>query len=214
MRRPGKPGPSLPSALEDGGLLGVMDAGRELERDAELTELVRAAHAAGATQAVLIPAAAVEVDERVRLKCQVPLCANYGRRLLCPPNLPPVAVVREIVRRYREALLLTVRTSLTGSEAEKRRAAHAAALRLHRAVNAVERAALPHFPLAAGFIGGECRLCEECVGPGGTCRHPFEARPAMEGMGMDVVALCRKAGVPLKFPVEDEVTWVGLVLVR
>lgn len=192
----------------------MMDAGRELERDAELAELVRTAYAAGATQAVLIPAAAVVVDERVRLKCQVPLCANYGRRLVCPPNLPPVAVVRQIVERYQEALLLTVRTSLTGSDAEKRQAAHEAALRLHRAVNAVERAALPQFPLAAGFIGGECRLCEECVGPGGTCRHPFEARPAMEGMGMDVVAICRKAGVPLKFPVQDEVTWVGLVLVR
>lgn len=192
----------------------MMDAGRELERDAELAELVRTAYAAGATQAVLIPAAAVVVDERVRFKCQVPLCANYGRRLVCPPNLPPVAVVRQIVERYQEALLLTVRTSLTGSDAEKRQAAHEAALRLHRAVNAVERAALPQFPLAAGFIGGECRLCEECVGPGGTCRHPFEARPAMEGMGMDVVAICRKAGVPLKFPVQDEVTWVGLVLVR
>jgi predicted metal-binding protein len=51
------------------------------------------------------------------------------------------------------------------------------------------------------------------VGPGGTCRHPFEARPSMEGMGMDVVSICRRAGVPLKFPAKDEVTWVGLVLV-
>jgi predicted metal-binding protein len=191
----------------------VTDAGRELERDAELTELVRAAHAAGVTQAVLIPAAAVEVDERVRLKCQVPLCANYGRHLLCPPNLPPVAAVREIAGRYRDAILLAVRTPLTGNDADERRAALEAALRLHRAVNAVERAALPHFPLAAGFIGGACRLCEECVGPGGTCRHPFEARPSMEGMGMDVVSICRRAGVPLKFPAKDEVTWVGLVLV-
>jgi predicted metal-binding protein len=34
----------------------------------------------------------------------------------------------------------------------------------------------------------------------------------MEAMGIDVIATAEKAGLPLTFPIEDKVTWTGLIL--
>ena len=42
----------------------------------------------GASEVRVIKAADVIVDERVRLKCQVPICDSYGKNLMCPPYLP------------------------------------------------------------------------------------------------------------------------------
>ncbi|RLI29107.1 MAG: DUF2284 domain-containing protein, partial [Candidatus Hecatellales archaeon] len=68
------------------------------------------------------------------------------------------------------------------------------------------------FPWALGLIGGYCCLCEECVGPGGKCLHPYEARPSMEALGINVYETCVKAGVPLPSP-EEKVLWTGVLLV-
>ena len=46
------------------------------------------------------------VDERVRLKCQVPLCDDYGLNLMCPPNVMPVSDFVQTLSRYRFAVLL------------------------------------------------------------------------------------------------------------
>ena len=53
---------------------------------------------------------------------------------------------------------------------------------------------------AAAFSGGECVLCDECVGQasGEQCRHPFEARPSMEAVGIDVVATAEAAGLSVE----------------
>jgi predicted metal-binding protein len=34
----------------------------------------------------------------------------------------------------------------------------------------------------------------------------------MEAMGIDVIATAEKAGLPLTFPIENKVTWMGLIL--
>jgi predicted metal-binding protein len=39
----------------------------------------------GATTAKVIPISSIVVDERVRLKCLVPLCDKYNQNLMCPP---------------------------------------------------------------------------------------------------------------------------------
>ena len=72
------------------------------------------------------------------------------------------------------------------------------------------------FYLAAGLIGGDCALCDECVGPqsGERCRHPFEARPSMEAMGIDVLETCRRVGLPLFLSSEKNVRWTGIVLLE
>ena len=50
---------------------------------------------------------------------------------------------------------------------------------------------------ATAYSGGDCVLCDVCVGQGSgePCRHPFAARPSMEAVGIDVVATAEAAGL-------------------
>ncbi len=183
----------------------------------ELRGLEQRARELGAAAARVVPADQVVVDERVRLKCQVPLCPEYGHNLMCPPALPSVSQFQRMVQAYRWGLLVQVRAPLEETPPEGREeAGYRGARQLHRLVQELEREAMSRgLSLAAGFIGGTCRLCARCVGQGSgeACRHPFEARPSMEAMGIDVQATCRRAGLnPGGFPVSEEVIWTGMVL--
>lgn len=199
----------------------------------------------GAYRARAFSARLIAIDERVRLKCQIPLCPHYGRTLTCPPNVPPLEEFVKAVQRYRTALLVQTRSALTGEiaacdreevlkffaspgAAQKEKggektgadkdldAMKIAAIRLHKLVNEVERKAMSMgFPYALGLIGGECMLCQECAGAvsGKSCRRPYEARPSMEGVGIDVIKTSAKAGLPFELPPKQEIVWSGLILI-
>jgi predicted metal-binding protein len=68
-----------------------------------------------------------------------------------------------------------------------------------------------HF--AAGLSATGCLLCDQCVGPGEPCRHPLKARPAMDALGIDVVATAEKAGMQLSFAQNEARSWVWLILI-
>ncbi|MDD5476065.1 MAG: DUF2284 domain-containing protein [Syntrophales bacterium] len=165
----------------------------------------------------LIDIADIVVDERVRLKCRIPLCDSYGRNLMCPPFVPSVEFFRDALSRYEAAFLIQVRAPLPEVAGKDDRAEiYAPAKKLHELVNLAEKWAFERkFRFAAGLIGGCCRLCEECVAVNGgnRCRNPFKARPSMEAMGIDVVETAIKAGLSTSFPISEEVTWTGLLLV-
>jgi predicted metal-binding protein len=168
---------------------------------------------AGATEVRRIPVADIVVDERVRLKCQVPLCDSFGRNFTCPPFLPSVPEFREMLSRYGGAVLVQVSAE---GPFDPREEVFAYARTLHGLMNRAEGIAFAEgFRFAAALIGGCCRLCDECaaVRPGEPCRHPFQARPSMEAMGIDVLATLEKAGLPARFPVRDRVDWTGLLLI-
>ncbi len=170
----------------------------------------------GASSVKLIDVSDIVVDERVRLKCRVPLCDSYGRNLMCPPHVPSVAEFREALKNYSQAILIQVSAELDEKYANvPTEEVFLPAGKLHELVNAGEKEAfILGFRFAAGFIGGCCRLCDECaaVKGGTTCRFPFKARPSMEAMGIDVMATAEKAGMPVYFPIEKRVTWTGLIL--
>ncbi len=192
------------------------------------TDLVNEAKRLGATSAKLISARDIVLDERVRLKCIAPRCENYDRHLLCPPNLMSVSEFRKIIELYNRAVLLQLESDLNSLDRSKsgltgnltkalaRKAPHLDwERRLHEIVNGVERLAFKrgHY-LAAGLIGSDCSLCDECVGIGDVaCRHPFEARPSMQAMGIDVIRTCKNAGLSIVFSSEKNVKWTGLVLI-
>ncbi len=208
-----------------------------------IRKLEQQAEGLGAYRAKVFSARQVVVDERVRAKCQIPLCPHYGRCLTCPPNLPTVEEFRKTLERYDTALLVQMRSSLSGEiekadqeavrqymaapgtpagkKGQEKETLHdldemkIAAIRLHKLVNEVEGTAMSlGFPYALGLIGGECMLCPECVGIGSgkACRRPYEARPSMEGVGIDVYRTCINAGLPFAMPPKTEIIWSGLIL--
>jgi predicted metal-binding protein len=220
-------------------------ADRKSSGAGKIKELEKFALDKGAYRAKGFSAGSVVIDERVRLKCQIPLCPHYGRTLTCPPNVPTVEEFGKALKRYKKALLIQTRSPLSGEmdaydreEVMKYFAAPGtasrskggekteelkdldsmkiAAIRLHKLVNEVEgRAMALGFPYALGLIGGECMLCTECVGAGSArvCRRPYEARPSMEGVGIDCIQTSIRAGLPFDMPPKKEIIWSGLVLI-
>jgi len=187
-----------------------------------MQNLCQEAKRLGASAAAAIPAADIVVDDRTLLKCQVPLCSHYGIDLMCPPNILPASQFREILKCYREAILIKVdiptgdvRMQSGNPEPEYVDAARDARNKLHQIVCSLESQCIEtgHY-FAAGFIGGACPLCDTCVGTksGLPCRHPFKARPAMEAMGIDVMSTVAKAGLHLSFGRNAARSWIGLVL--
>jgi predicted metal-binding protein len=84
-----------------------------------------------------------------------------------------------------------------------------------RLMTALESAAFKMgYRFATAFAGGDCVLCDVCVGKDGeACRHPFEARPSMEAVGIDVVATAEAAGLAIEMPAADKPCWTGLLLI-
>lgn len=68
---------------------------------------------------------------------------------------------------------------------------------------------------ALGLGSGPCQLCAECAFELG-CRHPDEARPAMEACGIDVYATARKHGFTIDVvrSRRDPQHYFGLVLIE
>lgn len=160
----------------------------------------------GASAAAIIPASDVIIDERVRLKCTVPRCLRAGETPNCPPYAPDLELMRRAVSRFSWAILIKcdvkpIENYAPGgkSKAEQRRV-----LSFHRqsseVVCALERQAYKDgYHLAVGFGGGSCKdyLCQGLICQfldSGRCRFPHRARPAMEAVGIDVIALINKVG--------------------
>ena len=218
-----------------------------------IQQMVARARALGAGSAAPLPARAVVVDERVNLKCRVPLCASYGVNLMCPPNTPTAAETRTALARYSDTLVVQLDIPLTqaavdealegmgyaesqapgaaagpadaggnggGTGGNAQTAAYEARLRdsqneFARLMTALEAEAFKMgYRFAAAFAGGDCVLCDVCVGKDGeACRHPFEARPSMEAVGIDVVATAEAAGLAIEMPAADRPCWTGLLLI-
>ncbi|HWQ42259.1 MAG TPA: DUF2284 domain-containing protein [Desulfosporosinus sp.] len=165
----------------------------------------------GAYQAKLVETSVVVIDERVRLKCYVPICEHYDQHLLCPPHTLEVEKFRQLCGQYNKALLVQVKS--TGIEQEELLEAEK---KLHRILNQVESKAMSEgYYLAAGFIASSCKLCPKCVGYHSKlpCRHPFEARSSIEAMGVDIFKTCEQAGIGFQLGISKEVVFTGLALI-
>ena len=206
-----------------------MSGARKLESD--IMSLCRSAEELGASQVLPLLVEDVVVDDRASLKCIAPLCPHYGRDLLCPPNVLPVSEFRDVLGRYHQAILVKVdvpfanRVDSSGTKQggqpqlpckEYEVSLQAGKMKLYEIVAKLEAICLEKgYYFAAGLVAGSCTLCDECVGirSGLPCRHPFQARPSMEAMGIDVMATIERAGLHLSFARETSRSWVGLVLV-
>ena len=184
----------------------------------------------GATQAAIVTTGEIPVDERVTLKCQIPRCFGYGAGAQCPPNTLKPEELREILKKYRFAILfikevhpeVIVRDKATIKERV------AAYQEVYKIVNDLESLAFHdgHY-LAFGFGAGSCRhtFCgqmESCQAmEGKKCRFSLRSRPSMEAVGIDVYKMVARAGWDI-YPIgsgdkpEDipKGTLAGLIIVQ
>lgn len=126
----------------------------------------------------------IHVSDWTDLRCQYG-CDRYGHPH-CPPNSPSPQKTRDVLRDFSHALLLE------GEPPGKM---------FQKQVLAAEREAfLAGFHKAFAYWAGPCVLCDPCAAsvPNGKCCNTRDARPAMEGAGIDVFETVRRAGLNLR----------------
>jgi predicted metal-binding protein len=177
-----------------------MQAGRLAQ---DLERYAQKALELGASQAAVIKAEGIPVDERITLKCQIPRCFGYGAGAHCPPNTLKPAELRDLLQKYHWAVLFTldVPPEVIAREKTTIKERVAAFQKIYKMVSAVESLAFydGHY-LAFGFGAGSCRhtFCgqqESCAAmEGKRCRFSLIARPSMEAVGIDVYQLVARQG--------------------
>ena len=155
----------------------------------------------GVVGARLIPAAEVVFDPRTILKCMYG-CTGWNNSWVCPSapgGLRPWEA-EPVFRRYRAAVLI---------HTHDKNASQKASLALE------SKAFVDGYYFA--FSLSDCSLCQECTYRSGEpCRFPKQARPAAQGVGIDVFATVHRLGLPLKTLAgeDEEQNWYSLVFIE
>jgi len=148
------------------------------------TRLIARIKTMGFGQVLPMATETIHVSDWTDLRCQYG-CDRYGHPH-CPPNTPSPQKTRDVLRDFSHALLLEGEPP--GRIFQKK-------------VLAAEREAfLAGFHKAFAYWAGPCVLCDTCAAstPNGKCCNTRDARPAMEGAGIDVFETVRRAGLDLR----------------
>lgn len=158
----------------------------------------------GASDAEIITADMVVMDERVRAKCMFPKCSSYGLSAHCPPYTPELTEMKKIINKYQYAILIRVDAPIedvAGPIAKETGTWKKYGIKRNKIIGKLEAAAFSDaYHFALGFGGGSCKtyFCKDkdcsALKPGQACRAPLKARPSMEAVGMDVFTMAAKVG--------------------
>ena len=167
----------------------------------------------GCSRAELLLAKDIIVDERVRMKCRLNACGQYGQNLLCPPNVLPLEKTRSMLEKYSFVMIMQLTRPVLDDnyrqvfDDQKRQFGH-------HIIDLEQEAFHRGFMFAVGLAAGHCDICPACAAKEGksVCRNPATARPSMEALGMDVAATCRQVAFPTGF-IKGEVTLTGMLLI-
>jgi len=156
----------------------------------------------GVSDARLIDADRIRVEDALAKICKDPGCPGYGQGANCPPHVMQPVAFRRLLRDYPRAMVfkfdVPTEVLLGDGRFEVSRIVHESAANLERHALACGYAA------ARGLAAGSCRRifcpeekhCRVLEGDGG-CRHPDAARPSISGLGVNFFELSRTVGWPI-----------------
>jgi predicted metal-binding protein len=156
----------------------------------------------GAKDSKIITTDTIPIDERVAMKCRIPVCFGYGTSVNCPPHTITPSELRGAIKKYRYAVFfkLEVQPEVIVRNRETILERAGAYKKVFEIVNAIESMAFydGHY-LAIGFAAGSCKstYCYkvECSAlKGERCRHELRIRPSMEAVGIDAYKLATIVG--------------------
>ena len=175
----------------------------DAQLSADLERYKQKAFDLGASNASIVRADQIPVDDRIPMKCQIPRCFGYGAGAQCPPNTMKPSELKEHLKKYEWAVFfikdiapeVIVRDKATIKDRVE------AYQQMYTMVSEIESAAFydGHY-LAFGLASGSCRhtFCgqmPDCQAlKGDKCRFPLKSRPSMEAVGIDVYKMVALAG--------------------
>lgn len=155
----------------------------------------------------------IEVEERVRLKCMIPPCPNYGRSKFCPPNLPDLNFIRAALAKYQGGLIVVL-TIPYNEEVIAEIKQNKPQNELMKILGECEKVACEQVNhLSFALTVGGCKLCKECAPAGEPCRYPLQAHPGITGFGIDITTVARKLGIKVEWPVKSNVNFLGMLFI-
>ena len=184
----------------------------------------------GATDAKIITTDKIIIDERVRMKCLVPICRSYGTNPHCPPNAPELEAIRKTVNNFKYAIFYMLKLppeEIAGPEAKEKKLSLPSQITNWEIATKLESEAFyDGYYLAMGFAGGPCNIvyCPDrrctVMAAQRACPNALFVRPSMEGSGMDCYLMATKVGWDI-YPIGGGVspsevpfgTKLGLVLI-
>lgn len=190
----------------------------------------------GATEAKVIPANEIVVENRVVLKCKIG-CNNFGKTLMCPPYGPSVDDFRKTLSEYSSVLVLKFKSqaeatpevaplssmdendsSLTEKMKEKIRAFWTSwnndRKEVLKKLCVLEKAAMNKgYTLALAFTTGSCVICDKCNVEQKVCILPTKARCSAQAVGINILQTLENAGMPMPYPFKKSPESFGLVLI-
>jgi predicted metal-binding protein len=179
----------------------------ERETDSFMNELKNEALSLGASDAVVIPAAMVSIEDRIVELCREPLCDGYGKSLHCPPHAMKPTEARKLLKSFHTALLFKVDVAPSLLLSDERFEAFKV---IYNTASKLEEAAVRSgYALSRGFAAGSCKsvFCRnlpcKALTDKALCRYPSLARPSMEAVGINVFRLVREAGWEIHFIARD-----------
>jgi predicted metal-binding protein len=190
----------------------------------------------GASDAKVIPASKVVIEDRVVLKCRVG-GNNYGKTLACPPYTPSADEFRKVVGEYSYALFMKF-TSKAEADQELQKTLSKSAVdptvtsdakqkadqfwaawkedkksMLESVVKLEKEAMRKGYSLAISFVSGSCQLCEKCNTETRICVHPELARWSEDALGVNVKKTAKNAGIEFIFPFPKNPESFALLLI-
>jgi len=190
----------------------------------------------GATDAKVIPASDVCVENRVPLKCRAG-CIGYGKKLTCPPYVPTPEEFSRILNGYSFVLIVKFRapapaddnlvrsiyksTMYPAAPDEKgeertgfRSEVFAETPQILDTMLKLEKLAFSSgCSSALALVKGSCRLCETCNVKNGVCLHPNMSRIPEHAVGIDIKRTAELAGISVRNQKSGRIEPMALLLI-
>jgi len=156
-------------------------------------ELEKVFNAHGFTDFRWIDPGTIIVAQWVRMKC-IYGCGGYGDLSTCPPNVPSVSECERFVKEYTKCAVFHFEKRMDRPE-ERHEWTKGVNQKLYE---------LELHLFKSGFVKAfllpmdGCELCKECTSKREECRHPEQARPSPDALGIDVYSTVRSIGYPIQ----------------
>lgn len=149
--------------------------------DPEISIVLDVGKKYGIDEAMITYTSKVDVKDWVLMKCKYG-CGNYGKSYSCPPNSINPEDMRKIMREYKRAIFIVMKTEKQDDQKKFRKAL----IEMEKALF------LKNYYKSFALVPCPCKDCSECNAISGKPCKNKDNRPCIEGVGIDVFSLAKK----------------------
>lgn len=163
----------------------------------------------GVSEHGIISTTDIPFGPEIRKLCEGNVCRSYGTTWACPPAVGTLEECRSQCLSYENALVFNAVYPLEDSfDYEGMMRGHSLFKELCDRLYDLIKPAIPDFLLLSNE---GCKRCKTCTYPSAPCRYPSRLFPSIEGYGIYVSTLAKKAKVKYTHG-ENTVTYFGMIL--